>query len=822
MADEMMSAGPEGVSGIQGDPGGVLSVAPRGGMATLPPQRRSDCPTCGGTGELTVSDTGEYEDGQPLYPIQLDCSCIPDAEYEKLMLQQSELNDAMNLRNENDRKVLEQMVITTAPMKLVMYTEGLPFDGNTIYEKSLGGSETAAYYICRELAKRNEVVLYCNTERPGIYEGVEYRKAEKFLPWLKEYKGEEPIADIFICSRHIQHLMDKDVQEKFRAIVVWNHDIITPEYGQLYQLTMWAMDCLFFNSQFHKEQADRALVFIPERSHYISRNGVDLELVRSATQNVARQANKVIYTSRPDRGLDVLLEMWPRIKQALPDLHLYIAYYEFKAADEGPLKNLVTKLDAMIAKLPDVHKLPAMKKEDLYKEIASSMLLVYPSIFWETSCMAAIEAIACGTPVVTSSYCALKETVPDHQVGLLVKGSPRVQQDDGTFVYNEPATQYQKRFVKRVVQLMSSMAEWEKLHQGCLRWSQQYDYGVIGAEWDAKLREVLVTSNHKQTITACMIVKDGEGTLHRCLKSLKGQVDQIQVLIDDSSTDSSEEIAKKYTDRVFPFTWPDSFGDARNISIQNITTDWILWIDADETLNGNLRRYLRTNCFNSYAIAQVHLAPDIPEHRDLPCRAFRNGLGAQFYGLVHEQPELIPNRGIPKTFALPDVKVVHDGYGMFGVIDERWKRNHAYMARDIQENPWRDISWFSYMRDCVVAARRDSEQKGGRVTGEHRQLLEQAVAIFQERFKDPEFHWHPLAFPYYQQALQMLGYPEFAFSLAASPNGIPENYPITLQRRFCIDSDELRDAISHGIKRVLDSMNPKHPYPFEEDTVEDN
>lgn len=87
-------------------------------------------------------------------------------------------------------------------------------------------------------------------------------------------------------------------------------------------------------------------------------------------------------------------------------------------------------------------------------------------------------------------------------------------------------------------------------------------------------------------IVACLIVKNEEALLSRCLDSIKG-VDNIYI-VDTGSIDKTIEIAKKYTDNVYTdFTWNDSFCDARNHVLSKVQEEnaWILSIDADEFLH---------------------------------------------------------------------------------------------------------------------------------------------------------------------------------------------------------------------------------------------
>ena len=78
-----------------------------------------------------------------------------------------------------------------------------------------------------------------------------------------------------------------------------------------------------------------------------------------------------------------------------------------------------------------------------------------------------------------------------------------------------------------------------------------------------------------------MIVKNEEDVIGRCLDSVSGLVDEINI-VDTGSTDSTKEIVSKYTDRIFDFEWSDDFAAARNFSFQQATKQYILWLDADD------------------------------------------------------------------------------------------------------------------------------------------------------------------------------------------------------------------------------------------------
>ncbi|WP_368293713.1 glycosyltransferase [Dehalobacter sp. TBBPA1] len=93
------------------------------------------------------------------------------------------------------------------------------------------------------------------------------------------------------------------------------------------------------------------------------------------------------------------------------------------------------------------------------------------------------------------------------------------------------------------------------------------------------------------TISLCIIVKNEEKTIGRCLESVLGVPDEI-VIVDTGSTDRTKEIVKKYTNQIFDFIWIDSFAAARNLAFSQATMDYILWLDADDVLLAEEREKL--------------------------------------------------------------------------------------------------------------------------------------------------------------------------------------------------------------------------------------
>ena len=86
------------------------------------------------------------------------------------------------------------------------------------------------------------------------------------------------------------------------------------------------------------------------------------------------------------------------------------------------------------------------------------------------------------------------------------------------------------------------------------------------------------------TVSVCMIVKNEELVLERCLKSIQPIADEI-IIVDTGSTDATKQIAARYTDQIFEFAWTGSFSDARNFSFSKASKDFIYTADADEEMD---------------------------------------------------------------------------------------------------------------------------------------------------------------------------------------------------------------------------------------------
>jgi tetratricopeptide (TPR) repeat protein len=108
----------------------------------------------------------------------------------------------------------------------------------------------------------------------------------------------------------------------------------------------------------------------------------------------------------------------------------------------------------------------------------------------------------------------------------------------------------------------------------------------------AKVGPVTISKEKHPSLSLCMIVKNEENFLARCLASLKPVVDEM-IIVDTGSSDATRDIAEVFGAKVFDYEWHDDFAAARNHSLEKASGDWILIMDADEVISPKDHKTLR-------------------------------------------------------------------------------------------------------------------------------------------------------------------------------------------------------------------------------------
>lgn len=92
-------------------------------------------------------------------------------------------------------------------------------------------------------------------------------------------------------------------------------------------------------------------------------------------------------------------------------------------------------------------------------------------------------------------------------------------------------------------------------------------------------------------ISLCMIAKDEEEVLARCLSSICQAVDEI-IVVDTGSCDGTKAAAREFTDQVYDFLWQEDFSAARNFSFSKGRMEYLMWLDADDVVPDRERERL--------------------------------------------------------------------------------------------------------------------------------------------------------------------------------------------------------------------------------------
>lgn len=195
-------------------------------------------------------------------------------------------------------------------------------------------------------------------------------------------------------------------------------------------------------------------------------------------------------------------------------------------------------------------------------------------------------------------------------------------------------------------------------------------------------------------ITLCMITRDEERFLGNCLESVRSLVDEI-VIVDTGSTDRTVEIAEHAGAIVLHEAWIDDFSAPRNVGLSRATGDWVLVLDADETLEPEqcerIREMVRDPSVSGYHLRFTNLYSGGKTQGVLMVRLFRNLEGVHYVNRIHEQvsPSLVAV-GEPQglRLAISDIEVVHHGYTQ-EVIDARNKdeRNERLFLLQLEQQP---------------------------------------------------------------------------------------------------------------------------------------
>ncbi|MBP1754619.1 MAG: hypothetical protein H6Q59_1017 [Firmicutes bacterium] len=203
-------------------------------------------------------------------------------------------------------------------------------------------------------------------------------------------------------------------------------------------------------------------------------------------------------------------------------------------------------------------------------------------------------------------------------------------------------------------------------------------------------------------ISLCMIVKNEEANLERCLEGIANYMDEI-IIVDTGSSDQTKEIVSRYTNKIYDFTWINDFSAARNYSISKASNEYILVLDSDEfTQNIDISEMKRLIGQNPKRIGRLLRLNEYTRNGMLYRYKERvNRLFSKKYyhyeGIIHEQVTCIVSEnavsnaggvsGIDETYPIP-LTVLHSGYeGSLETRRRKTQRNINLLKQAHEQNP---------------------------------------------------------------------------------------------------------------------------------------
>lgn len=358
-------------------------------------------------------------------------------------------------------------------MYITIHCGGMPFDGSTFKEQGLGGSESAAYYLARELAKTShKVVMFTNTSQEGTWDGVKYcpmGPVSNEYPLgvgFHHYAANVP-CDVLIVQRQPQAFAFKWAS---KVNVLWLHDLAMARFAPQAQAQLWNIDATMVVSEFHKNQVAETWGWPKENLHVVP-NGVDASLFvgkydkRITRRNPAHPVFdapsdqiKLVYSSRPERGLINHVKpggIMERLAEIDPRYHLYVCGYD------NVVPQMRQQYEALFYRceaLPNVTVLGSLSKQQLADMMRDCDAVVYPTSFHDTSCIVAMEAMHAGIPFISSDVAALPETCKDSGSILLPLGPGMMRRNS--------VTTYKKLGVDEALDVSSENDEDVETEQG--------------------------------------------------------------------------------------------------------------------------------------------------------------------------------------------------------------------------------------------------------------------------------------------------------------------------------------------------------------------
>jgi len=355
-------------------------------------------------------------------------------------------------------------------MYILMHVGGMPFNGDTIPSgKSLGGSESAAYYIAKELVSMGHYVdLFTNEKEGGKKDGV-------FYSYAGEVSENAPLGDKFRFISQVpydvciiqRHPLAFTLPNNAKLNIWWVHDLALLRTRSTVLNQKWNIDGVFPVSEWHSEQIKEVYDFT-EDVMFPTSNGFDYSQITKYNIDVEQQREEksLVYAARPERGLINLVDTGG-IMEMLPDYHLYVCGYDNTTPRMVDFYNY---LWSRCHALPNVTLMGNLSKENLLKTMSKCKAYVYPTEFEETFCTMVLEANAVGTPFIGTDAGALSSTLQNTGGKLIETGPLSIDTEEG-----------RKHFASSLVSTIEDKDKWNTMHRHALK--RRLTWKSVAEQW---------------------------------------------------------------------------------------------------------------------------------------------------------------------------------------------------------------------------------------------------------------------------------------------------------------------------------------------------
>lgn len=344
------------------------------------------------------------------------------------------------------------------------FTEG-EWTPETARTKGVGGSEEAVIHLARLLAKKGWAVTVFNNCGHKEYreDNVSYKPF-----WTWNYRDKQ---DILILWRSPK-MLDYDINAS--RVFIDLHDVISP--GEFTEKRLAKIEKIFVKSKFHRT----LFPDIPDEKFAVIPNGIDSAVFEGEHQ---KDPFLMVNTSSPDRSLSTLVELFPKVKEQVPEAKLKWAYgwktFDIVHSDNPRAMKWKADIQAKMKELgiEELGMVSHGKVAELYKE---AQVLAYPSEFAEIDCISITKAVAAGCVPVTTDFAAQGE-----KTGLKVHSEKTKDTWCGDYQFDFALSGNHDEWVKLCVQALQEPTLLPRQE-----YLTNYDWNNIVEKW----HQVLTTS----------------------------------------------------------------------------------------------------------------------------------------------------------------------------------------------------------------------------------------------------------------------------------------------------------------------------------------